>query len=285
MNSPLVTVVCLCYNHSKFVVDAIQSAIDQTYEKLEIIVIDDFSRDNSVRKILEFIENKPQIKFIQNEKNLGNCRSFNKAFEESSGEYFIDLAADDILRPNRVEHDLEVLQKLPEEYGVTYSDAEYIDDRGSFLGFHFSGSNPRIRIEDPPQGDIYTQLVGRYFIPAPTMTIKRKVLEELDGYDEQLSYEDFDFWVRSSRNWKYAYAPAVNTKIRVLESSMSKNLGRKEDRQLLSTYEVCKKISDLSRTKDEKRALKRRLLYQFKEAIRYNKTGVALKFLKMIVSA
>ncbi len=72
-----------------------------------------------------------------------------------------------------------------------------------------------------PQGDVYRDMLTTYFIPGPTMMIRREVFAALGGYDESLSYEDFDFWVRSSRIYRYAFLNERLTSIRKLKSSMS----------------------------------------------------------------
>ncbi|MDP4680807.1 MAG: hypothetical protein NWS46_10620, partial [Cyclobacteriaceae bacterium] len=67
------------------------------------------------------------------------------------------------------------------------------------------------------------------------------VLLELNGYDEKLAYEDFDFWIRSSRKWQYQYQSEILTKIRKTVGSLSSRVYSKNDKQLHSTYLVCKK--------------------------------------------
>lgn len=278
MSSPLVSVICLCYNHSRYVVEAMQSVIDQTYPAVELIVIDDASTDRSVEVIKGFVKGKEQIKFISLEQNVGNCAAFNKGLELSSGAYIIDLAADDVLFPTRIEEGVKALDSVQDDFGVQFSDAQLIDEGGDFIGFH-SESYPHHTI---PQGDIYREVIARYFILSPTMLVKRKVLELLNGYDEQLAYEDFDFWIRSARHFKYLYIPKPLVKRRVLKDAMNSKQFVKGSEQLRSTFKVCRKINELNETAEEKRALMSRIRYEMKISLKLFDFSLAADYFRLL---
>ncbi len=256
MQKPLVSIICLCYNHEEFVVEALQSVIDQTYQNIELIVVDDASQDGSKQRIEAFIRDRPEVSFLALDENIGNCRAFNKAFRASHGEFLIDLAADDLLQPDRVAKQITKFQHLDEALGVVYSDAYYIDRNGRVLDVHSHQFKPR-------QGMIYEDLVAYYFVAPPTMMIRRKVLDELVGYDENLLYEDFDFWVRSAREYEYAYIDEPLTKIRRLRTSLSANFYRRGLSS--STFAVCRKIQSMNRTESERKALLKRLRYEMRQ--------------------
>ena len=215
--TPLVSVVCLSYNHERFVQQAVQSVFDQTYSNIQLIVVDDFSSDSSMEAIRKAIAKSPETEIIRMEKNLGNCRAFNRGLQSVRGQYVIDLSADDILVPTRIEKGVALLEQDP-GFGVQFSDAAIIDEDGKRKGFH-SDAFPHATI---PSGSIFSEILGRYFINSPTMMIRKSVLDELGGYDESLAYEDFDFWVRSSRRWKYVYTPEALVSRRNLKTSMGK---------------------------------------------------------------
>ena len=88
---PLVSIICLCYNHDHFVVESLNSVLNQNYQPIEMIIIDDCSTDKSVAVIEKWLENLQNITFIKNTKNLGNTKSFNKAAKMAKGEFLIDL--------------------------------------------------------------------------------------------------------------------------------------------------------------------------------------------------
>ncbi len=279
MESPLVTVICLCYNHSRFVQDAIRSVLQQTYRPVQLIVVDDASTDNSVQLIQETLKDEPSIAILCLKENLGNCRAFNKGFELATGDFVIDLAADDVLMPNRIAEGLQSLSLHGEEYGVHFSDAELITEDGKHVGYH----SDRFPHGSIPQGDIYLELIARYFINSPTMMMRRSVFEKLGGYDPSLAYEDFDFWIRSAREFKYCYTPETLIKRRIVKSSMSRNQYQPQSIQMASTLKVIEKIFQLNRTDGEKQALSNRIRYEMKRAFELREWRLFFKYSKLLI--
>ena len=132
INSPLVSVICLCYNHEKFVKEAIKSVLCQSYSNIQLIVVDDASTDGSKNVIAEMLEGT-STEFITLHSNLGNTKAFNKGFAKAKGKYIIDLSADDVLIQNRVEKQVAFFEECKQSIGVIYSDAIYIDEEGNEL--------------------------------------------------------------------------------------------------------------------------------------------------------
>ncbi|MHC2991108.1 glycosyl transferase [Pontibacter sp. HJ8] len=280
---PLVSIICLCYNHARFLAEALDSVLVQTYPNLEIILVDDCSTDHSVAIIEEYLQKYPQLTFISTGTNQGNTRAFNMGWRASSGEYIIDFATDDVLLPDRVEKQVKAFLSLDESYGVVYSDAEYIDDNSRHLSYHCTRNPQGEVISFAPSGDIFHHLLGRYFICPPTMMMKRRVLESLNGYDEALAYEDFDFWIRSSRNYKYFFLVDVTTRRRVHAHSLSQQWYKPGNKLVDSTVRVCEKAAQLIRTPEEKAALTRRLQYEARHTYltgHYEQAGRLLELLR-----
>ncbi len=280
MTPPLVTVICVCYNQARFVTEALDSIINQTYSNLELIVIDDGSADGSGKVIKQWMGNHAQATFIMNGKNIGYCKTFNKAYKISKGEFIIDLSADDVLLPNRVEEGVGILEKAGENFAIAFSDAQYIHEAGDPIKLH-SEKYPHATI---PSGDMYKDLIERYFICSPTMMFRKAMLDSLGGYDESLAFEDFDLWIRASRNFKFIYSPAVLVKKREVMSSMSAKQFERANPQRLSTLEVCKKIKLLNRNRKEADALRRRLRYEIRVSLRSLDFRMAFAFWKLLRS-
>lgn len=282
--SPLVSIICLCYNHERFIHEALDSVINQTYNNIEKIIIDDASSDNSVSIINEYIKIHPEFKFLALKKNAGNCTAFNKGLSLAKGEYVIDFATDDVLVKERVALQIETFEKLDNSYGVVFTDAVYIDENSKFFGYHYKMSKmtktsniqhttynkqyPSSNIRQPvPSGDVYKEILERYFICPPTMMIRKQVLDDMGGYDEKLAYEDFDFWVRSARNYKYYYLDKALTYRRIVSDSHSVKFTKAgDDRMIRSTYLVCKNAFELNRNKIENKALAKRVRYEMRQA-------------------
>jgi len=233
---------------------------------VELIVVDDASEDNSVQ-LIEQAKKEHDFKFISNDENLGNCTSFNRGFAVSSGRYLIDLAADDRLLPDRIEIGCKHLEQLDNSYGVHYCDVNLVGANGTSLGTHFKRDKNGALADSAPSGDVYQQLVERYFICAPSMMIRREVLEELGGYDENLSYEDFDFWVRSARRFKYIFSNDILVERTILRNSLSAQQLLKKNIHAISTAQVCEKILKINVKAEENTALLHRINYELKWAL------------------
>jgi glycosyltransferase involved in cell wall biosynthesis len=277
MNQPLVTIICVCYNHAQFVTEALDSAINQNYKNIELIVIDDGSTDGSGKVIKRWVANHPHTMMLLNGSNLGYCKTFNKALQFAKGEYIIDLAADDMLMPERVEVGLKLFERKGPQCGIVFSDAQYVDAQGNFLRLH-SSAHPHDTIL---QGDVFKEVIERYFICSPTMMIRREVLKVLNGYDEALAFEDFDLWIRASREFHFYYSPEVLVKKRVIDSSLSAKQFTSGNIQRWSTLEVCKKIIVLNRTTEERASLRKRLRYEIWLSLRMGDVKLAVEFGKL----
>lgn len=247
---PLVTVIALCYNHERYVLESLQSVVNQNYTNIELIIVDDFSTDNSITTILKFIENNSSIKTIFNKTNIGNCRSFNNALKIAKGKYIIDLSTDDVMLPERVAEQVEKFEKSNDNTGVVYSNGIYIDENSAPLK---AGKNVYDLIVR--EGDVYKYFLAGSFLMPCTIMIKKSVLDQLEGYDESLAYEDFDFWIRSSRTWEYAYVPKILSYQRIVKGSYSSNFYKKNNVLISSVIKVFKKTLILNKTEEENRAL------------------------------
>lgn len=283
-NNPLVSVICLCYNHEDYVISALNSVINQSHKNIQLIIVDDASTDNSA-SLIENWNTEHNVLFIKNSVNLGATKSFNKGFKEAEGEYIVDLAADDLLTERSIELRLATFHNSTyQNLGVVYSNIESIDRHGKHIENRYPVNDSGKAINPPPTGDIYIDLVNRYFISAPSMLVKKEVLDQLNGYDENLAYEDFDFWIRSSRDYTYDYTDAVLVKKRILEGSLGKQFYRKRGPNMgRSTLKVCRKIFRLNRSKPEYVALKQRLFYELKLNTKILNFSVALGFFVLII--
>jgi glycosyltransferase involved in cell wall biosynthesis len=267
MENPLVTVVCVCYNHERFVEEAIKSVVAQTYPNLQIIVLDDGSTDSSVKKIKSIDFQGREVDYLLLEKNVGYCKAFNNALSQIKGEFFVDFATDDVMMPERVEKQVHKFQSLDGSFGVVFTDAVYIDEQGFELRHHYDYMFRKGLLKEVPEGYIYQNLLSRYFIAAPTMLTRTQVIQDLKGYDENLSFEDFDFWIRSSIRYQYAFLNEKLTRIRKTSGSMSTTLYHAGDKQLHSTYLVCKKAQVLNRDDKDNQALAERVKYELRHAV------------------
>ena len=272
-NFPLVSVICLSYNHEAYVVEALNSVINQTYPNIELLIADDFSTDHSVGKIQDWLENHPEVHFLVNEKNLGNTKTFNQLAKKAKGEFIIDLAADDILLPNCIEKQVKAFQNSNyRSLGIVYGNLIEIDENGNFISNYYTEE------DHPESGNIYKMVIGRTTkICSVSSMIKKSVLEKLGYYDENLAYEDLDLWIRTSREYEFEYIPEILTKKRVLSHSLSSHFlienNSRAKKLNASTLQILIKAFQLNRTKDEHKALIGRIrfeMYKFIKARNFN---------------
>lgn len=280
-----VSVICIAYNHAPFINEALKSVFEQTYDLVEVIVLDDASTDGSEDEIKKAIKGRPVL-FIANEENLGYTRTFNKGLALATGKYIVDFALDDVMRPEFVSESVARLDSLGEEYGVCFSNADYIDRESRIIGNHNKTLRNKGLIDKVPDGDVFDMILRRYFICTPTMMIRKSVFDRIGPYDENLAYEDFDFWVRSSRYFLYTYIDRVLMQKRKINTSMS--AGRylhEQNQQLVSVLKVCQKAFTLCKTKRELKSLLVRLYYEHRQCIRYQAFYLCPEYLRLINQA
>lgn len=133
---PLVSVAIPCYNHEKFVQQAIQSVIDQDYKNIELLIIDDGSKDSSIQKIKDMIPSceKRFVRFdFKTRENKGLSETLNEIVSMSNGIYFSVLASDDIIKSDKISSLVEALESSGERCCVAFGDASFINDSGEII--------------------------------------------------------------------------------------------------------------------------------------------------------
>jgi glycosyltransferase involved in cell wall biosynthesis len=125
---PEISVIVPCYNYGEFVVECVQSILNQTYQDTEIIIVDDFSTDDSWEVCQSLASGWNGIRAIQNEKNVGTAATYNAGIKRSFGRYITAIDADDMMQPQRLERLYSVAQNNPGRF--VYDDAIFRSDNG-----------------------------------------------------------------------------------------------------------------------------------------------------------
>ena len=277
--NPLVSVICLAYNHENFVVETLNSVIQQNYRPIELIIVDDCSLDTTKLEINNWLLSHPEVQFIANEFNIGNTKSFNKALKIAKGEYIIDLAADDLLLPNGIQVQINAFQKSKfQNLGVVYGNAEIINEDGSFNSFYFPVDKNGKVVSKRIIGDIYSSVLstGDSICSVSTL-IKKSVFDFLGGYDETLAYEDLDSWIRASREYEFDFIDEVVVKKRTVGNSLGSNFYKKKHKINFSTYKILKKALKLNRSKVEDLALQKRVNHEIIHSFRNQSWTLLIK--------
>ena len=189
---PLVSVVIPCYNHENFVQECIQSIIDQDYQNIELIIIDDGSKDNSVQKIEEMREvcEKRFVRFeIRHRPNKGLCKTLNEGIEWTTGKYLCSVASDDIWMSHKVMVQVQYLEENKESIGV-FGGIKLIDTAGN-ITTSVSRDHQKFNFNDI--------FLHKHLLPAPTGLCHRDKIVNVGGYDENLAIEDWSMWLKLTK--------------------------------------------------------------------------------------
>jgi glycosyltransferase involved in cell wall biosynthesis len=229
---PLVTAFVGCYNQSRFVEECLDSVRHQTYPNLQVIIFDDCSKDNSVSVIDTWLKKRRlNWQFVPHSRNVGICASLNEVLRLTRGKYISMVAADDVWLPDKTARQVEMMEQMPADVGVLYSDAFQIDESGETLPQMFIEAHRKFVA--PPEGFLFDVLWERNFIPAMTTLIRRECFTQVGTYDEDLCFEDWDMWMRISRTFRFAYDKIPAAKYRIVSSSaaraMSEAMCRSEE--------------------------------------------------------
>ncbi|MCP8967838.1 glycosyltransferase family 2 protein [Ectobacillus ponti] len=183
---PKVSVAMSVYNGERYLAEAIESILNQTYSEFEFIICDDASNDRSVIIVEEYMKTDSRITLIRNEKNMGLAASLNRCIEVARGDYIARMDADDISFPNRFQEQISFLDNNP-NIAFVCGGVHLIDENGVW------GS----RLSKTP---LTKENVYKYQpIAHPTTMIRKDVLKEVDYYTVApytVRGQDFDLWCK-----------------------------------------------------------------------------------------
>lgn len=219
---PEISIIIPCYNHGKYVRQAIESVKNSTViDRCEIIVVNDGSTDPYTIQVMEELENEG-IKVI-NQHNQGLARTRNNGIKLAQGRYILPLDADNTISSTFIEKASKILNQ-DDSCSIVYSDRDFF---GLKSGVERVGNFDKRR------------LVNMNFIDACAI-FRKDVWEKIGGYDEHMpvmGWEDWDFWLCAAENdFKFHYIPESLFQYRVLENSMIQELHKSEKFQKLVEY-------------------------------------------------
>jgi glycosyltransferase involved in cell wall biosynthesis len=177
------------YNGERFLNNAIDSILNQTFSDFEFIIIDDASTDRTAEILKTYSD--PRIRIMKNNQNQGLTKSMNKELTLARGIYIARMDADDISLPNRLATQLRFLDNNP-EFALIGSSAYLIDENNITIGTQREICNITF-------SDLLSQ---NHFIHGSIM-MRKSVLDNVGGYNERLPYaQDYDLWLRISKKHK-----------------------------------------------------------------------------------
>lgn len=272
MKKPLVSLCIACYNQERYIADAISSALNQTYDKLEIVICDDCSSDNTFSVVDSIISNyrgSHSIVCVQNDARVGIIKNYEKCFRLSRGELIVTGAGDDVSYSNRIEEIACGWLAEREKPTVILHGAELIDTHGHTVG---SRGTPLL---DRPIGAL--------------MAYDRRVVDLFPKVEEPEAFEDDVFTKRAlllgdalrieMPLMKYRVGSGVSTsddyaerRIRVASRCLA------AARQIQSDMRVAGKFVDARRLEDQKRKLAKFIGFYRAEIETFKATSFIGKF-------
>jgi len=225
LSNPLVSVVMSVYNSEKYLKEAIESILNQTYTNFEFIIVNDGSTDNSLDIIQEYMKKDERIVLISRE-NKGLPYSLNEGIEKAKGKYIARMDADDISLPTRFEEQVRFMEEN-EEVGVCGTSVLDIDTGDKWI----------LTSKD---NELKVQLLFSSVFAHPSVMIRKELFDSYSlSYDVNYRQsQDFELWTRMSEYTKFANLKKQLLKYRVLDDSIT----RKSDQDIDKRYIVIKSI-------------------------------------------
>jgi glycosyltransferase involved in cell wall biosynthesis len=189
--TPLVSVVVLCHNYGQFLPEAMESALNQDYPELEVLVLDDGSADDSL-EVARRYEGRARV---LSQENQGLARTCNRGAQEAGGEHFAFLSADDWFEPNYVSELAAALERQPEAAFAYCAARLFGAETGVMPSRPFSA---------------FSLVRGRNYINGSALT-RRAAYLDAGGYPEDLgegAFDDWDFWLTMvEHGYRGTYVP------------------------------------------------------------------------------
>lgn len=227
---PIVSIYIVNHNYGRFLKQSIESVLNQTYDNIELLIIDNESTDNSRNILLNYIDS-PNVRILFH-KNIGLNRTNNVAIKNTNGKYIMRLDADDYLDKNAVEIMINVF-KRNSKVGLVFPDYYLVDKEGEALSLFRRHDFSEVGLLNQPAHGACTM-------------IKRYCLEALDGYDESYHCQDgWDLWVRFINNFGVA---SVNLPL-FFYRQHGKNLTSNEDDLFKTRSQIMQKASNQKQPK------------------------------------
>lgn len=207
--SEMISVITPVYNAEEFLIETIESVLNQTYDNLEYLLIDDCSDDNSPSIIKEYSKKDNRIKYIRLEQNSGAAVARNTGLENAKGRYIAFMDSDDVWYLDKLEKQINFMS---EDIAFTYTKYERISEEGKFLG-----------APSFPQKLNYSGLLKNTAIACSTVLIDRKIIGDF-RMPLVRKGQDTATWLQILKNHGYAYlVDEVLSQYRAREGSLSEN--------------------------------------------------------------
>jgi len=215
LQSPLVSVIIPNYNHARFLINRIESVLNQSFQDFEVIILDDCSVDKSFDIINSYMGHPKIAEIIRNNKNSGSTfKQWNKGINYARGKYIWFAESDDVCELNFLERLISIIE-LNNKIDLIYCQSKIIDEDGLLNQFEGCNSSPNKKINDLFNSDfclcgiefIEKYLISGSLIPnASSVVIRKSRMVEIGGANEDMRlFGDWLTWIRLLSYNSYIY--------------------------------------------------------------------------------
>ena len=197
--NPLVTIVIPAYNHENFIIEAIESILSQSYDNIDLVIINDGSTDKTNEKIIKLAsicKNRFKNFSYTNRENKGLLKTLKEMENSIKGKYFSVLYSDDIFTKDRITKQVKALEEN-EEYAMCYGKMIGIDQDSNIIKHY--------KYKHSKSGHIFNKLLNRNFITAPTVMMRTEKFISVGGYDLNYAYDDYPLWLKLAQKNKILF--------------------------------------------------------------------------------
>lgn len=183
MEKPLVSVITPMYNGEKYLTEMIDSVINQTYSNWELVIVDDYSTDNSCKIVEEYVKQDSRIRLIKQKKNAGPAEARRVSIKNAKGKYIAFLDCDDIWMPEKLEKQIGYM----ESNGVTVTCTSY----------HIGSEDCKVIHKEfiVPKLINYKMLLKQNYLSCDTVVINKEAVREI-SIESYKKHEDYITWLR-----------------------------------------------------------------------------------------
>lgn len=218
-----VSIVIPSYNHEPYIHKAILSALQQTYKNIEIIIIDDGSKDNSVNICKKVAQNNQRIKIIVH-KNFGAHNAINEGIKLATGKYIAILNSDDVFKKNKIERCIEIINKNPQTE-LVFGDIEFINSQGQLESNAklINWRNEALEFFKESKLLALSILNENILITTSNLFFTKKIWKKVEGFQPLQYCHDLDFIISALQKCKYFYDNKIHIQYRIHETNTIKD--------------------------------------------------------------
>ena len=207
---PLVSVVMPVHNAESFLKQAIDSVLNQTYQNIELIMVDDCSKDASLRIMSEYAEQDSRVQVIRSDRNRGVACARNIGIQAAKGDYVAFLDSDDVWLPEKLEKQLRLLRDQNAE--ISYCSVDFVDEK-----------NQKLKSFLVPKTTDYNEMLYRCVFICSTVVVEAKLLKA-HPFNPKFYHEDLLLWIELlALKVKAVGETSVQAQYRIIQGSRSNN--------------------------------------------------------------